>query len=306
MGWNAETGMWEPDVFRQALGAPGAAMNFMNARRATELSDTLEREREAQAAAQEQQTAERLSNQQMEDEARKAVGDLPPDATADQIANTYARYNPKAGMPWARSSVAAAGKGTTERMRQAGLMYRSAILAGQTPAQAQIFLKAQGYSPEELAAMPDTTTAAPLPAATAAERRARAGKEEMQTALMPDESAARIALANARAELDRTMSRLRQKIGLGGKLGKDERAAIAQKISSMIAQRDTVENKVDPMTGMKRKVTPTLQAELDKMDSAINAAIDALHSAEARSRVLAPKAPAGTGLSAEAQALMPP
>jgi len=252
MGWDPETGMWEPDVFRQPLGALGAVMNFGNARRATEISD--EKQRARSLAADLEQS--RLDSEQFDLENERAAReeiDRTPNATPEQVADIYARRNPKSGLGWAKAGARAAA--TTS--------------AAETAAGAK----------RDVANINQGATGAPKPTAEAHAAEAKATNLETQTALLPDESAAKIALANARAELTRMMTRLRQKVGLGGKVGKDERAAIGKKITSMIAQRDAVENRADPLTGMKRTMNPQLQEELDAMDEAIATAIESLRDA---------------------------
>jgi hypothetical protein len=257
VGWDPQTGMWEPDVTRQPLGALGSVMQFMNARRARDISGQLDQERQdaiAQHAAQLEQEQFQLqearSQAARDQQLREKLAAMPEGATPEQMAGAYIRGGGEAAkvLPFWRTQESGAARVNIAKLKNAGPIYQTFLKsAGNDPAAAKVLAVKAGFTPDEADIL---AMQGPLAKPAAEVENIQAGTELKGTQAEDIEATrqSRIDLAKARADTARILAGVKAKRAAGGDLGPKEKAGILAKVRSYRSDIERLESKRDPMT----------------------------------------------------------
>lgn len=314
MGWDPQTGMWSPDESRQPLGALGAMMNFFNARRARDISGTLQDQREQRLAAGQQEMessafdlGERQRRSAEDQQMREAMAALPEDASPEQISSAYTRSggDPSKTFPLMRTQESGRTRTGIERLKAAKLYVDTAQKQGRPPAQLVPQLKQLGYSDDEIDQMSQLGM---LPKVEA-----DINKTKADTALAGEKATDLRATRDARIQELRARSkelrdRVEHKVASGYKFGPKEKAAILTRIKQSRQALKALRNQTDPTTGMAKKLTAEDQADIRDTEADIGVLYGYLADSDLGGGESAPAAPAapGSGVGALGLNLPPP
>lgn len=250
MGWDVN-GMWTPDVERQPLGALGSVMQFMNSRRAHEISGQGDQLREAQIQQhqaqleQEQfQLQEARKNAARDEELRAKMATLPEGASSDQAVQQYIRSggDPSKILPFWRTQESLAGRKDIQTMKG-----------------------------DQAIGLEEKKQSSPLVGAKVENLESSTGLNKERTTDIAETRQPRIDLMKARGDTARMVAAAKLRKDKGGALTPKEKAGIIAKIGTYRKMIESSESKRDPMTlkmgPVDKQNALDMKADLGRLES---------------------------------------